>query len=55
MFDPHFILGMARLDAAGELNAAEAQLSRDEKLAVLGRLDGLDRLHRFVPRLATAA
>jgi membrane glycosyltransferase len=54
-FDPHFILGMARLEAAGDLNAAATQLSRDEKLAVLGQPNGLDRLHRFVPRLATAA
>lgn len=53
--DPHFVVGMARLDAAADLGDAAARLSREEKLALLGRPEGVDRLRHAYQRMANAA
>lgn len=42
--DPAYVVALARLDAADSLDEALAEMSRAERLALLGRREGVERL-----------
>jgi hypothetical protein len=47
-FDVDLLVGMAKLDAADNLEEAVSMLSSREKLAVLGYRDGFERLRQHL-------